>query len=475
MLTGHTRSHTHMHSHAHRIDMTTGPLFGKIVKFAIPVALANLLSITFDAADLAVIGRWSLYGHRSLAAIGATNAITNLMLILTFGIAGGAQVVAAQCYGAKDNRGIRHAFHTGIALGLWSGLLLMVLGVALSRALMVIMRTPPDIIDQATLYLRLRFLGIPFTMIYVFGCVLMRAVGDTRRPLIYLSVAGVINVLLNMFFVIVLKWDVAGVAVATAVSKGVSAALVMIALMRNPGPCRIMLSKIKLYIPELKRILWIGVPSGLQSSSYSISNVIIAAAINTLGAVAVAGNTASGMVESVIHVGTFSMYHSVLAFGGQNYGAKEYRRAARAFLICAAISVSFNFVFGWGAYFCGRQLLGLVNPDPAVIEQGMLRFQINFTTYFIAGMLDVVGGGLRSLGRSVSPMIVTMLCVCIFRIIWIFTIFPKHHTLTSLYISYPISWALVVLINGTMLFLVCRKLILYGEDERHLARRAIGR
>lgn len=473
MLIGHTRAHAD--THGHRIDMTRGPLFGKIVKFAIPVALANLLSIAFDAADLAVIGRWSLYGHRSLAAIGATNAVTTLMLIFAFGIAGGAQVVAAQCYGARDNRGISHAFHTGIALGVWSGLVLMVLGVSLSRPLMVMMRTPPDIIDQAALYLRLRFLGIPFTMIYVFGCVLMRAVGDTRRPLLYLFIAGLVNLGLNMLFVIVFRWDVAGVAVATAVSKGVSALLVMIALMRNPAPIRILPSKVKFYIPELKRILWIGVPSGLQSSSYAISNVIIAGAINTLGSLAVAGNTASGMVESIIHVGTFSMYHSVLAFGGQNYGAKEYRRAARAFLICLCISVSFNFVFGWGAYFCGRHLLGLVNPDPAVIEQGMLRFQVNFTTYFIAGVLDVVGGGLRSLGRSVAPMIVTMLFVCVFRIFWIFTVFPNYRTPTSLYISYPISWTMVVLVNGTMLILVCRKLMLHGEDERRLARRAAGR
>ena len=453
------------------VDMTTGPLFGKIVMFAIPVALANLLSITFDAADLAVIGRWSLYGHKSLAAIGATNAITTLMLILTFGIAGGAQVVAAQCYGAKDNRGITHAFHTGVAMGVVSGLVLMVLGVSLSRALMLLMRTPADIIDSATLYLRLRFLGIPFTMVYIFGCVLMRAVGDTRRPLFFLLVAGLVNVGLNLIFVIFFKWDVAGVAVATAISKGISALLVMIALMRNPAPCRIMLSKVRFYWPELKRILWIGVPSGLQSSSYAISNVIIAGAINTLGSLAVAGNTASGMVESVIHTGTFAMYHSVLAFGGQNYGAQEYRRAARAFLICGAISVSFNLVFGWGAYFCGRPLLGIVNPDPKVIEQGMLRFQVTFTTYFIAGMLDVVGGGLRSLGRSVSPMIVTMMCVCVFRIIWIFTVFPKFHTPTSLYISYPISWSLVVLINGTGLFFVCRKLILRGEDPDRLARK----
>ena len=472
MLTGQTRVHAHVHSHANRIDMTEGPILGKIVKFAFPVALAHLLQLTFDAADMAVIGRWSQFGHKSLAAIGSTNAITNLLLILVTGVAVGAQVVAAQCYGARDNRGVSHAFHTAIALALWSGFILMVLGVTLSRELMLLMRAPSDIIGQATLYLRLRFFGIPFGTVYMFGNMLMRAVGDTKRPLYYLAIAGVVNLALNMLFVIVFKWDVAGVAVATAVSKGLSALLVMAALMRNPAPCRVFLSKIRFYPAVLKRILWIGLPSGLQSSSYAISNAIISAAINTLGSVAVAANIAGGTVESVIHVGTFAMYQSVLAFGGQNYGARNYRRAARGFLVCLAISVSFNLVFGWGALCCGRSLLGLINTDPDVIGHGMLRFYVNFTTYFIAGALDVVCGGLRSLGRSVSPMIVTLMSVCVFRIIWIFTFFPKYRTLTSLYISYPISWSMVVLINGTMLILVCRKLIRHGEDERHLMRAA---
>ena len=456
--------------HHHHIDMTEGPILAKIVKFAIPVALAHLLQLTFDAADMAVIGQWSQFGHKSLAAIGSTNAITNLLLILVTGVACGAQVVAAQCYGAKDSRGVSHAFHTGIALAVWSGLVLMVLGVTFSREFLLLVRVPSDLIDQATLYLRLRFFGIPFGTIYMFGNMLMRAVGDTKRPLYYLFVAGVVNLALNMIFVIGLKWDVAGVAVATAVSKGLSALLVMIALTRNPAPCRVFLNKIRFYPAVLKRILWIGVPSGLQSSSYSISNAIISAAINTLGSVAIAANVAGSAIEAILHTASFAMYQSVLAFGGQNYGAQKYRRAARGFLVCMAISMSFNLVFGWGAFFCGRPLLSLINPDPAVIEAGMLRFAVNFTTYFIAGALDIVSGGLRSLGRSVTPMIVTMLSVCVFRIVWIFTVFPHYCTLTSLYISYPISWALVVLVNGTVLVLVCRKLIRFGEDPEHLAR-----
>jgi len=455
----------------HSVDMTEGPLLGKIVKFAIPVALAHLIQIAFDAADLAVIGRWSVYGHASMAAIGATNSLTNLLLILITGIAGGAQVVAAQCFGAKNPRGISHAFHTGIALGVWSGIALGVIGIALARPLLELTRTPPEIIDRATLYLRLRFLGIPFSMVYMFGCLLMRAVGDTRRPLYYLTFAGIVNLLLNMLFVIVFKWDVAGVALSTAASKALSAFLVLAALMRNPPPCRIILSRVRFYLPELKRILWLGIPSGLQSSSYSISNVIIAAAINTLGSVAIAGNTASGMIEAVVHTGCFAMYHSVLAFGGQNYGAQKYARAARSIMLCMACSVTFNLIVGWLAFLNGRPLLALLNTDPRVIEAGMLRFQVNFTTYFIAGALDIVGGGLRSQGRSIQPMVVTILCVCVFRIIWVFTVFPNYRTLTSLYISYPISWALVVAINGLALYLLCRKLIARGEDPEFLARR----
>ena len=459
----------------HNIDMTEGPLLGKIVKFAIPVALAHLIQLAFDAADMAVIGKWSVYGHRSLAAIGATNTITGLLLIMISGIAGGANVVAAQCYGAQDKRGLSRVFHTGIALGVWSGLLMLVLGIVLARPMLELTRTPADILDKAVLYLRLRFIGVPFAMVYMFGCLLMRAVGDTRRPLYYLTFAGIVNLLLNMLFVIVFKWDVAGVAFSTAAAKALSAFLVLEALMRNEPPCRIILRQVRFYLPELKRILWIGVPSGLQSSCYAISNVIIAAAVNTLGAVAIAGNTASGIIEGLIHVGTFSMYHSVLAFGGQNYGARKYERAARAILLCLMCSVSFNLVAGWTAFLNGEPLLRLLTSDPAVIAAGMLRFQVNFTTYFIAGALDVVGGGLRSMGRSVQPMVVTILCVCVFRVIWIFTVFPSHHTLTSLYISYPISWSFVVAINGFMLYLLCRKLIRRGEDPRVLARRAAGR
>ena len=446
-----------------RIDMCRGPLAGNIVRFAIPVVLGDLLQLTFDAADMAVIGNWSVHGHSSLAAIGTTNSITNLLLTLVLGISGGVNVVAAQCYGAKDDRGISRTVHTGIALALFSGAVLLAVGVFAARPLLRWILVPEEILESAKLYLQLRFLGIPFLMIFTFGCVLLRAAGDTKRPLYYLVTAGVVNVVLNLVFVIVFKWAVAGVALATAAAKGLAAALVIRALVREGGPGRLMLSKIRFCIPTLKRILWLGIPSGLQSSCYWIANVIIQAAINTFGALTIAGNTAAGMLEAVLHTFTFAMYQSVLSFAGQNYGARKYDRVARSILVCLFFGMASSLVLGWGAYFCGWRLLGLFNSDPRVIGQGMIRLQVIFTTYWLVGALDVVGGGLRGVGRSVAPALVSLIGVCGFRIWWVLAVFPKFDSLTWLYATYPISWGIASLCNGAMLFMVCRRLLRGGE------------
>ncbi|MBQ6351750.1 MAG: polysaccharide biosynthesis C-terminal domain-containing protein, partial [Lentisphaeria bacterium] len=345
------------------------------------------------------------------------------------------------------------------------GAVLLALGVLTARPLLRAILVPEEILDSASLYLQLRFVGIPFLMIFTFGCVLLRAAGDTRRPLCYLTVAGVVNVLLNLLFVIVFKWDVAGVALATAASKGLAAALVLRALAGECGPGRLIFRRIKFYAPVLKRILWLGIPSGLQSSCYWIANVIIQAAINTFGALTIAGNTAGVMLEAILHTVTFAMYQSVLSFAGQNYGARKYDRVARSILICLFIGMASSLVLGWGAYFCGRPLLGLFNRDPGVIEQGMIRLQIIFTTYFLVGALDVVGGGLRGVGRSVAPAVVSLVGVCGFRIWWVLGVLPHFNSLKWLYITYPISWGIASLCNGAMLFVVCRRLLRRGEDR----------
>lgn len=443
------------------VDMSSGPLFGKIIRFAVPLALAHLLQLTFDAADMAVIGNFS--SHESLAAIGATNSITNMLLTLVTGIAGGANVIAAQFYGARDRRGMGRAVHTSIALAFFFGAVMMAVGVVAARSLLQWTSTPDNILDRACLYLQLRFLGIPFLLFYTFGCVLMRAVGDTGRPLYYLTVAGVLNVLLNIFLVVVCRMDVAGVAIATAVSKALSAALVFRALTGSRGPVRLIPKQIKIYPAELKRILWIGIPSGLQSSCYSISNVIIQAAINSFGALTIAGNTAAVMLEMFIHTVSVAMYQTVLSFVGQNYGSRHYDRVVRCIVICLGCSVSMGALLGWSCYLNGEPLLGLFNSHPGVLDRGMIRLKVLFTTYFIAGALDVVSGGLRGMGRSVVPAAVTLLGVCVFRIFWVMSVFRAHRSLEMLYISYPISWGLVAAVNGAMVFFLCRRLVAGGS------------
>ena len=449
----------------YEMDMTSGPLLGKIVRFAIPLALAHLLQLAFDAADMMVIGNFS--SHESLAAIGTTNSITTLLMTLAIGIGGGVNVVAAQLYGARDRRGLARTVHTTAALGLLMGAILMVTGLVAARPLLMLIRTPAEILDRARLYLQLRFLGIPFLLFYNFGSALMRAVGDTRRPLYYLTAAGVVNVALNLFFVVVCRMDVAGVAFATAVSKALSAYLVIRALVSSCDAVRLVPGKIRFYSAELGRILWIGIPSGLQSSCFALSSVIIQSAINSLGALTVAGSTASYTLEMLLHVVPLAIYQTVLSFVGQNYGSGNYERMLRCIRVCAICAVAAGIVFGWGGYLNGRALLGLFNSDPGVIDQGMIRLRMMLVPYFLGAAMDVVNGGLRGMGRSVAPAAVLLFFACVFRILWVAFVFAKYPTLDTLFLSYPVSWALVLLVNGGMLHCFCRRLI-RGEGRRRI-------
>ena len=438
------------------MDMSSGPLFPKIVRFSVPLLLSLVLQLAFDAADMAVIGNFA--SHESLAAIGATNHITTFLLALVLGVAGGANVVAAQRYGAGDRRGMSRTVHTAVALALFSGAVMTAVGVSAARSLLELTRTPPDILARACLYLRLRFLGIPFLLLYSFGSVLMRAVGDTRRPLYYLAAAGAVNLALNLLLVVVFRMDVAGVALATAVSKSLSAYLVLRALGRDRGPGRLILSRVRFYGSELGSILRIGIPSGLQSSCFALSNVIIQAAINSFGAAAIAGNTASVMLEAMLHTTTAAMYQATLSFTGQNFGARRYDRVVRSILICLGCSLAVSIVLGWGACPVGARLLGIFNDHPEVVALGMIRLRIMFSTHFLAGAMDIVSGGLRGMGRSIAPAIVTLLGACAFRIFWLATVFQEHRSLAVLYSSYPVSWLIVLGVNGAVLYLLCRRL-----------------
>ena len=445
------------------IDMTTGPLTGKIIRFAFPLVVGNLLQLTFDAADMAIIGNFS--SSDSMAAIGVTGAINGLLLTFVGGISGGANVVTAQSVGAKDQRGISHAIHTSLALGVIFGIVLMLTGLCLAEPLLRMINVPEKLMSNASLYLRLRFLGVPFGMIGSFSASVMRGSGDSRRPVYYMLAAGLLNVILNIIAVVGLKMDVAGVAIATVLSQILSATLLVRALIRNSGPTKLIVKRIRLYGTALRKILWIGVPGGAQASFYSISNLVIMSAIASLGAYAIAGNVSSGTIESLIHAISFALYQTSLAAVGQNFGAKKYDRVRGAFLRCVGCSMTSNLILGWSAYLFGEVLLAIINPDPEVIKTGMVRMGINMTTYFMSGLLDIVTSTLRGMGISLFPAIVTMCGICVLRVIWVHTIFKHYQTLASVYISYPISWTLVAVINGILLFVVLQKLVRGGRSR----------
>ena len=445
------------------IDMTTGPLTGKIIRFAFPLVVGNLLQLTFNAADMAVIGNFS--SHESMAAIGVTGPIIALLLTFVGGIAAGANVATAQSVGARDPRGISHAIHTAVALGAIFGIAVMLSGLCFAKPLLRAVNVPEKLLSNAALYLKLRFLGVPFGMVASFCASVMRGSGDSRRPVYYMLAAGVLNVVLNIVAVVGLKMDVAGVAIATVLSQLLSVTLLVRALMRNDGPAKLIVRRIRPYRAALKKILWVGVPGGLQASCYSISNLVIMGAIASLGAYAIAGNVSSGTIEGMIHAISFALYQTALAAVGQNYGAGKYDRVRGVFLRCVGCSMTSNLVLGWSAYIFGETLLAVINPDPEVIRHGMVRMGINMTTYFVSGLLDIVSGTLRGLGISLFPAIVTVCGICLLRVLWIGTVFKHYRTLASVYMSYPVSWASVAVVNGILLLVVLLKLI-RGGDRR---------
>ncbi|MBQ6352240.1 MAG: polysaccharide biosynthesis C-terminal domain-containing protein, partial [Lentisphaeria bacterium] len=322
---------------------------------------------------------------------------------------------------------------------------------------------PSEVIDRSVLYWRICLCGTPFMLIYNYSCSVLRALGDTRRPLFLLTVAGVVNVVLNLVFVIVFRMDVAGVALATALSQVLSGVLVLRIMVRATGAEKVMFRHIRFYWPQVKRMLHIGIPAGLQGACFSISNVLIQQSINSIGAYAMAGNVVCCQIEGALYVLVIAVYQTAMSFSGQNYGAKRYDRSRRSVLICLGLICSFTAAVGWLSLGFGRELLGLIQPDQLVIDQAMERLRLTMSTYFLLGAMDVFTGGLRGIGRSVLPLVVSLLGACVYRIIWIWTVFPRCRTLGSLLWSYPISWFLVTAVNGALFFIIVNRLIARGE------------
>ena len=410
----------------------------------------------FNAADVIVVGRFA--GSQSLAAVGSTSALINLLINVFMGFSVGVNVLVARYYGGRKERDVSETVHTAVTLSLVCGLILVAVGLALTRPLLELMGTPDDVIDKAVLYMQIYFIGMPANMLYNFGSAILRAVGDTKRPLYYLSAAGVVNVILNLISVIIFHMDVAGVALATIISQAISAVCVLRCLMRHESCLKIRLGELKIHKEKLMGIVKVGLPAGMQGAIFSISNVLIQSSVNSFGSIAMAGNTAAQNIEGFIYNAMVAVYQANLSFTSQNYGAGKFSRINRIMFICIGVVSVVGFSIGVLAYGAGTSLLSIYSSDPEVIAYGMTRLQIIGLTYFTCGIMDTMVGSIRGIGYSVLPMIVSLTGACLFRIIWIFTIFQWSHTLLTLYISYPASWVLTATAHIVCFFLIRKKL-----------------
>ncbi len=421
--------------------MLEGPLLKNIIFYTVPIILTSWLQLLFNAADLVVVGQAN--GSNSLAAVGATGAITNLIVNLFIGLSVGAGVCVAHGLGSNDDEKVHRTIHTAIPAAAVSGLFLTFVGIGLSETFLRWMGTPENILPLSTLYMQIYFGGMIFNMVYNFAASILRAAGDTKSPLIFLGIAGVVNVGLNLVFVCVLHMNVAGVALATAISQAVSAVLVVITLMRRTDACRLELKMMRFYKPELMKMIRIGLPAGVQGSMFSISNVMIQSSINSFGDIVMSGNTAAGNIEGFIFTAMNALHQSAVNFTGQNVGAGQYDRVKKILWTCLSCVTVVGLVLGFAAILCGEALLGIYIPDSVeAIGYGVTRMQYICAFYFICGMMDVSTGALRGMGASMVPMIISVLGVCGIRLLWIGTIFqvPQFHTTSCLYLSYGVSW-----------------------------------
>lgn len=427
-------------SSKYTMDMCNGPLLKKIILFAIPLMLSGVLQLLFNAADVIVVGRFT--GNEALAAVGSTSSLINLLINLFVGVSVGANVLLGKHIGARDEENASKTVHTAVTFALVVGIAMIFVGSFLSRPLLELMGTPEDVINLSVLYMRIYFVGMPAFMFYNFGAALLRAVGDTKRPLYFLTLAGIINVIFNLIFVIVFHMGVAGVALATIISEGISAFLVFLCLKGADGVLHLDHRSLSFHKDVAIQMMKIGLPAGLQGCIFSVSNVLIQSSVNSFGSIAMAGNTASANLEGFVYNAMNSLYQTSLSFTSQNMGAKKYKRVDKILIECLVIVMIVGIVMGGGAYLIGTSLLSIYSSDPQVISYGLLRMSLICVPYFLCGMMDVFVGSLRGMGYSVMPMLVSLTGACLFRIIWIFTIFATNRSLFVLYFSYPVSWAL---------------------------------
>ena len=443
--------------------MLEGPLFRNIILYTIPVMLTGVLQLLFNAADLVIVGRFC--GSISVAAVGATGAITNLIVNLFIGLSVGAGVTVAHGLGGEDDEVVSRTVHTAVPTALITGVILACIGIGVAKPVLQWMETPDTVLPLSAIYMQIYFAGMPVSMLYNFCASILRAAGDTKSPLIYLTLSGVINVVLNVFFVTVLHMNVAGVALATILAQAVSAILVLRALMRRTDACRFRFREMHIYKPQLVKMIRIGMPAGIQGSMFAISNVIIQSSINSFGDAVMSGNAAAGNIEGFLYIALNAFHQSAVNFIGQNVGAQRYDRVTKIFAICFGCVTVAGLAGGIGIYAAGETLLGIyITDSQAAIEYGMSRLLYVAVPYFLLGLMDVSTGALRGLGASISPMIISILGVCGIRIAWIYTVFqiPQYHVPESLYVSYVVSW------TATLIAQVIAFVMIYKRQTRYI-------
>lgn len=445
-------------SKKYSMDMCEGSILKKMLLFALPLMASSLLQLLFNAADIIVVGRFA--GDNSLAAVGSTSSLINLLVNLFVGMSVGANVLVAQFFGAKKEKELSSTVHTAIAISIISGIFLTIVGIVGAPIILRLMKTPEAVLDLAVVYLRTYFLGMTAMMVYNFGAAILRAVGDTKRPLYFLVTAGVINVVFNLFFVIVLKWGVFGVGLATTISQIISATLIIRCLMREQSGIQIQPRNIRIHKDKLFKILQIGLPAGFQGTLFSLSNVFIQSSVNLFGETVVAGNSAASNIEGFIYVSMNAFHQAAISFTSQNYGAKKYERINKILLVAEGCVIVVGTVLGMGAAAAGPMLLRIYTTSSGVVAAGMVRLGIICTTYALCGVMDVFVGSLRGLGYSVVPMIVSLVGACATRLVWLATVFQidRFHTIETVYIIYPISWIMTATAHSISYMIVRRKI-----------------
>ena len=445
-----------MKNNKYEIDMCNGTIMDKLISFALPLMISGMLQLMFNAVDIIVVGRFT--GSQALAAVGSTTALICTFTNLFIGVSLGANVLAARFYASGKTKEMSETVHTAILLALISGIAMSIIGILCARESLVLIATPDDIIGQAALYLRIYFFGMPFFMLYNYGAAILRAVGDTKRPLMYLIAAGTANAVLDLILVIIFKMGVAGVAIGTITSQFISCVLVIRCLCKTNAIYKLYISKLRIKKYYLIQILKVGLPAGIQSTVINFSNVLLQSSVNSFGEIAMAGYTAANNILGFLYVSVNSVTQACMSFTSQNYGVRKFKRMDKVLADCAILSIIVSVVIGGGSYLLGHQILGIYTKQEDVIQCGMEILSISTIPYFLCGLMDMIPGSMRGVGYSAVPMILSIIGTVGTRLVWIYGVFPEHRSLYVLFMSYPVSWGLTIVMQAICLVYVRRKI-----------------